>query len=223
MKQNEQRINPPPNKNHTKLLDLLQDNEQAIFNACKLEINKKEVLFHLQRNLNYVSKRIEYFITKHPQDENKLKVFLTAHGYRKLFPKMKELQEKKTILNFFSVQVYITPLNLEIPTLPVDLLEAIQNTQIKLEDYNTATKKIILTFYCQEIDWKMNKKKLKSHAYLLLLFTLGEIKYKKHIADFNCELIPQNTNGLLSLSELPEFIDYLAKINYSRKLKIFFE
>ena len=35
--------------------------------------------------------------------------------------------------------------------------------------------------------------------------------------------MPQNTNGLLSLSELPEFIDYLAKINYNRKLKIFFE
>lgn len=136
---------------------------------------------------------------------------------------MKELQEKIPILEFFSVQVYITPLNLEVPSLPADLLEAIQNTQIKLEDYNTATKKIILVLYCKENIWELNKKRMERYGYLLLLFTLGEIKYKKHIEDFNCELIPVNTNGLLSLSELPEFIDYLAKIIYSRKLKIFFE
>ena len=103
-------LNPRQIKTIQNFWTWFQDNEQAIYNACKLEINKDEVLFHLQRNLNYVSKRIEYFITKHPQDENKLKVFITAHGYRKLFPKMKELQEKTPILNFFSVQVYRSPL-----------------------------------------------------------------------------------------------------------------
>ena len=216
-------LNPRQIKTIQNFWTWFQDNEQAIYNACKLEINKDEVFFHLERNLNYVSKRIEYLITKHPQNENKFKVFITAHGYRKLFPKMKELQEKASILNFFSIQVYITPLNLEIATLPMDLLEAIQNTQIKLEDYNTATKKIILTLYCYEKIMQLNNTKIKRHAYLLLLFTLGELKYKKHIYDFKCKVMPQNTNGLLSLSELPEFIDYLAKINYSRKLKIFFE
>jgi hypothetical protein len=200
-----------------------QDNEQAIYNACKLEINKKEVLFHLQRNLNYVSKRIEYFITNHPQNEDKLKLFFTAHGYKKLFPKMNELEQKTPTLQYFSIQVFITPLNLENPTIPNDLAELIQNTKIKLEDYNIATKKIILTLYGNKNTMQISKKKLERNAYILLLFTLGEIKYKKHIYDFNCEVMPQNTNGLLSLSELPEFIDYLAKINYSRKLKIFFE
>ena len=216
-------LNPRQIKTIQNFWNWFQDNEQAIYNACKLEINKDEVFFHLERNLNYVSKRIEYLITKHPQNENKFKVFITAHGYRKLFPKMKELQEKAPILNFFSIQVYITPLNLEIATLPKDLLEAIQNTQIKLENYNTATKKIILTLYCKENNWELNKKIMERYAFLLLLFTIGEIKFKKHIEDFNCEVIPQNTYGLLTLSELPEFIDYLAKINFSRKLKIFFE
>ncbi len=216
-------LNPRQIKTIQNFWTWFQDNEQAIYNACKLEINKEEVLFHLQRNLNYVSKRIEYFITKHPQDENKLKVFITAHGYRKLFPKMKELQEKTPILNFFSIQVYITSLNLENPTIPDDLTGLIQNTKIKLEDYNIATKKIILTLYSNKNTMQISKKKLERNAYILLLFTLGEVKYKKHIYDFNCEVMPPNTNGLLSLSELPEFIDYLAKINYSRKLKIFFE
>jgi hypothetical protein len=150
-------LNPRQIKTIQNFWTWFQDNEQAIYNACKLEINKDEVLFHLQRNLNYVSKRIEYFITSHPQDENKLKVFITAHGYRKLFPKMKELQEKTPFLNFFSIQVYITQLNLEIPLLPNDLLEAIQNTHIKLEDYNTATKKIVLTLYGNENSMKLQQ------------------------------------------------------------------
>ncbi|MBM6499774.1 hypothetical protein [Flavobacterium macrobrachii] len=216
-------LNPRQIKTIQNFWNWFQDNEQAIYNACKLEINKDEVLFRLQRNLNYVSKRIEYFITNHPQNENKLKVFFTAHGYKKLFPKMNELEEKIPSLQYFAIQVYITPLNLENPTISSDLAELIQNTKIKLEDYNTASKKIILSVYFNEQDLNENKRKIEIKAYRLLLFTLGEVKYKKHIANFNCETIPPNFNGLLTLSKLPEFIDYLAKINYSRKLKIFFE
>jgi hypothetical protein len=216
-------LNPRQIKTIQNFWTWFQDNEQTIYNAYKLEINKDEVLNHLERNLYYVSKRMEYFITKHPQDDNKLKVFLTAQGYKKLFPKMKELQDKIPSLQFFSIQVYITPLNLEIPMLPTDLLETIKSTQIKLEDYNAATKKIVLTLYGKENNWNMNKQQVKRHAYHLLLFTLGEVNYKKHIADFNYKTLPSNSQGLLSLTELPEFIDYLAKIKYSRKLKIFFE
>jgi hypothetical protein len=58
---------------------------------------------------------------------------------------------------------------------------------------------------------------------LAIMFTLGEVNYKKHIADFEIKQIHKKTSGLLQLSELPEFIEYLSKINYSRKLKIFFE
>jgi hypothetical protein len=200
-----------------------QQNEQAIYNSCKLEINKKEVLFDLKKNLNYVSKRIEYCITNHPQIESKLKLFLTAHGYRKLYPKMNALEEMSLSFEKFAIQVYITPLNIDNQTIPSKLVEAIKNTQIKLEDYNTATKKIKISLYFDKQFIFQNKNQIDKYAYLLLLFTLGEVKYKKHVADCNCETLLPNTYDLLSLSELPEFIEYLSKINYNRKLKIFFE
>ncbi len=49
-------------KNIQNFWNWFQDNEQAIYHACKLEINKEEVFFHIQRNLNYISKRIEIII-----------------------------------------------------------------------------------------------------------------------------------------------------------------
>ena len=216
-------LNPRQQKTIQNFWNWFQDNEQTIYHALKLEINKEQVVLNLERNLNYVSKRIEYIITEHPQKNNKLKLFLTAHGYRKLFPKMKALEEKIPILEHFSIQVYITPLNQENPTIPANLIETIKNTCIKLEDYNIASKKILLTLYFDEKIMQLEEKRIDRYAYLLLLFTLGEFKYKKHVYDFKFQQVPENTNGLLSLSELPEFIDYLAKINYSRKLKIFFE
>ena len=55
-------LNPRQIKTIQNFWNWFQDNEQAIYNACKLEINKDEVLFNLERNFNYVSKRIEHFI-----------------------------------------------------------------------------------------------------------------------------------------------------------------
>ena len=99
----------------------------------------------------------------------------------------------------------------------------IKSIFIKLEDYNTASKKIIVTLYMPENISNEDKVYSRKYVKSLLRFTLGEIIFKKHIKEVQFKPLPRNTNGLLSLSELPEFIDYLAKINYSRKLKIFFE
>ena len=91
-----------------------------------------------------------------------------------------------------------------------------QQVFIKLEDYNTATKKVVLIIYAPESLEKFNLS-------FLLYFTLGEVNYKKHIKEVYYRPLPKSTNGLLLLSELPEYIDFLAKINYNRKLKIFLE
>jgi hypothetical protein len=194
-----------------------QDNEQAIYNASKFDINKGEVYFHLQRNLYYISKRLEIIIYEVPNQNDKLHVMITALGYKKLFPKLILLGDTAPKFKYFTINTFIKPLTQENEKgLPTFIAILMKQTLIKLEDYNTSTKKIILTIYIPE--------KLKnSDLSLLLYFILGEVKYKKHIKEVYFKPLPKNTNGLLSLSELPEFIDYLAKINYSRKLKIFFE
>lgn len=107
--------------------------------------------------------------------------------------------------------------------IPEGLKEIINQTWIKLEDYNISTKKVKITLYIPENFEFENEYQTFISGELAILFTLGEVNFKKHIADFEIKQIAKLPNGLLQLSELPEFIEYLSKINYSRKLKILFE
>jgi hypothetical protein len=210
-------LNPRQIKTIQNFWTWFQDNEQAIYNACKLEIKKEEVFFHIQRNLNYISKRIEIIIYEIPNQVNKLHIMITALGYKKLFPKVIALGDTAPKLEHFTIHTFIKPLTPDNKyILPSFISIAMQQIFIKLEDYNTATKKVVLIVYTPESLEKFNLS-------FLLYFILGEVKYKKHIKEVYFKPLPKNTNGLLSLSELPEFIDYLAKINYSRKLKVFFD
>ena len=204
-------------KNIQNFWNWFQDNEQAIYHACKLEINKEEVFFHIQRNLNYISKRIEIIIYEVPNQVNNLHIMISASGYKKLFPKVIALGDAAPKLEHFTIHTFIKPIALDNKhILPSFISIAMQQVFIKLEDYNTATKKVVLIIYAPESIGKFNLS-------FLLYFTLGEVNYKKHIKEVYYRPLPKSTNGLLLLSELPEYIDFLAKINYNRKLKIFLE
>ena len=210
-------LNPRQIKTIQNFWNWFQDNEQAIYHACKLEINKEEVFFHIQRNLNYISKRIEIIIYEVPNQVNKLHIMISALGNKKLFPKVIALGDTAPKLEHFTIHTFIKPIALDNKhILPSFISIAMQQVFIKLEDYNTATKKVVLIIYAPESMEKFNLS-------FLLYFTLGEVNYKKHIKEVYYRPLPKSTNGLLLLSELPEYIDFLAKINYNRKLKIFLE
>ena len=217
-------LNPRQIKTIQNFWTWFQQNEQTIYHAYKLGINSDEVIENLHRNLNYVSKRIVIYIYMQNNHPNKFCVLFSAHGYRKLFPKIIALGENKPRLEYFTAQTFLKPLCTENKNQFSDkIIEMINSIFIKLEDYNIASKKVILTLYYPNSLTGEDKLNSKQYLKTLLRFTLGEVNYKKHIKEVHFKPIPRNTNGLLSLSELPEFIDYLAKINYSRKLKIFFE
>ena len=217
-------LNPRQIKTIQNFWTWFQQNEQAIYHAYKLGINSDEVIENLHRNLNYVSKRIVIYIYTQNNHPNKFCILFSAHGYRKLFPKIMALGEKVPRLEYFTAHTFLKPLCMDNKNQFSDkIIEMINSIFIKLEDYNTASKKVILTLYYPNSLTGEDKLNSKQYVKTLLRFTLGEVNYKKHIKEVYFKPLPRNTNGLLSLSELPEFIDYLAKINYSRKLKILFE
>ena len=217
-------LNPRQIKTIQNFWTWFQQNEQAIYHAYKLGINSDEVIENLHRNLNYVSKRIECFFLENSSESQKHQIIFSAYGYKKLFPKLVALGDTAPRLEHFSVQTFIKPLTPEnYNQIPEVFNKIIQQSLIKLDDYNISSKKVKITLYLPENFEFENEYQLFVSAELAIMFTLGEVNYKKHIADFEVKQITKKTNGLLQLSELPEFIEYLSKINYSRKLKIFFE
>jgi hypothetical protein len=217
-------LNPRQQKTIKNFWTWFQQNEQAIYHAYKLGINSDEVIENLHRNLNYVSKRIVIYIYTQNNQPNKFCFLFSAHGYQKLFPKIIALGENKPRLEYFTANTFLKPLCADNKNqFSEKIIEMIGSIFIKLEDYNIASKKVIITLYYPEGLTKEDKVNSRLYIKTLLRFTLGEVNYKKHIKDVYYKSLPKNTSGLLSLTELPEFIDYLAKINYSRKLKIFFE
>ena len=200
-----------------------QDNEQALSFAITMGINEQEVIKNFDRNLNYISKRLTVIIMKGTASDNKLNLFFSARGNKKLFPKVAAIKEHAVPSEYFRIHSFIKPYTDENETfLNENKIKKLKNTQIKLEDYNTASKKIILTLYLQKENYE-NSENLKVEAETLLLFTLGEVTYKRHISDFKVAIVPEKATGLLALSELQEFINYLTKINYNRKLKLLFQ
>ena len=201
-----------------------QDNEKTIYYAVKLGINTDEVIKYFDQNLDYVSKRIECFFLENTSESQKHQIIFSAYGYKKLFPKLIALGDTAPRLEHFSVQTFIKPLTPEnYNQIPEGFYKIIKQSLIKLDDYNISSKKVKITLYLSENFEFENEYQLFVSAELAIMFTLGEVNYKKHIADFEVKQTSKNSNGLLQLLELPEFIEYLSKINYSRKLKIFFE
>ena len=201
-----------------------QDNEKTIFYAVKLGINTDEVMKYFDQNLDYVSKRIECFFIEKSEESQKHQIIFSAYGYKKLFPKLITLGDSAPKLEYFTVQTFIKPLTPEnFNQIPEGIKMIINQSLIKLDDYNISTKKVKITLYLHNELGYDNEIQTFYTAELAIMFTLGEVNYKKHMADFEVQQIAKSTNGLLQLTELPEFIEYLAKINYSRKLKIFFE
>ena len=217
-------LNPRQIKTIQNFWTWFQDNEKTIYYAVKLGINTDEVIKYFDQNLDYVSKRIECFFLENSSESQKHQIIFSAYGYKKLFPKLVALGDTAPRLEHFSVQTFIKPLTPEnYNQIPEVFNKFIQQSLIKLDDYNISSKKVKITLYLPENFEFENEYQLFVSAELAIMFTLGEVNYKKHIADFEVKQTSKKTNGLLQLSKLPEFIEYLSKINYSRKLKIFFE
>ena len=88
-----------------------------------------------------------------------------------------------------------------------------------LVDYNITTKQLIINLYVPTYDRIKEFDKIESNLKYLVMEVIGEIAFRKHIKNIDFLELPEATYGLLSLIELPEYIDYLYKIN-SRKMNI---
>lgn len=202
-----------------------QDNELAIKHAFTLGINSEEVISHLLRNLDYVSKRIGYVVKIPKNEEKKCLIIFTGGGYRKLFPKLVALEEQAPALKYFKPQAFIKPLE-NIQEIKNDTANTLMSNnreitiihlQFSLLDFNIATKQLKIAIYVpNDVEMGSQEEQYNNMKYVLMEI-IGELNYRKHIKYFEIIATAKNPVGLLDLLDLQVYIDYLYKINSRKK------
>jgi hypothetical protein len=198
----------------------VEDNQTTIFNAYVVGINTAEVAMHFNRNLNYISKQIDCLLFY--QDET-LKLLFTAQGYRKLFPKLIALEENAPKLSRVTPIIFIKPitnkeryLKKEDGYLSIFKQELkISDLYLQLDNYNKTTKKIDITVFHPYKD----SDKMQNAILFIIMFVIGEIAFKKHLKNIEIKPITNNSNGLLQLIEIDEYIAYLYSCMAYKRIK----
>lgn len=91
--------------------------------------------------------------------------------------------------------------------------------QLALTDYNITTKQLKINIYIPHYNKFKEYEDLKSEFVWILMHIIGEIANRKHIKEFQLHQMPLEPIGLLSFIELPDFNDYLYKINSRNKTR----
>jgi hypothetical protein len=215
-------------KQITTFWNYFKKNEQEIFNAFVLGLNKQEVIHLTVKKLDGVSKRIGFIIEPPRGFEEKYKIVFTGYGYRKLFPKMMALENQAPELKHYIAQAFIKPLEdtrsyregTDDPCICKNFEIKISEVQIALIDYNIATKKIKIDLYLPDYNYLKHFEDLKPNLDWIVMQVIGEIAFRKHIKEIQLNQMPVEPIGLLPLIDLPDFIAYLYKINSRRKTRM---
>lgn len=137
------------------------------------------------------------------------------------------LENQVPILKHFTAQTFIKPLeDTEIykdgtddPCVCKNFEIKISEIQMALLDYNIAKKQIKIDLYLPDYNELKRYDDLESTIDYIVMQVIGEIAFRKHMREINLHQMPLEPKGLISLIELPDFIDYLYKINSRKKTR----
>ena len=91
--------------------------------------------------------------------------------------------------------------------------------KMELTEYKVATKQIRIKVYVPQYDHIQHNADLVHHIHWIVMQVLGEVNYRKHIREIQLHQMPLKPEGLLDITELPDFIVYLYPINSRRKTR----
>jgi len=205
-----------------------QNNEKAINNALLLDKNAEEILIQLEKKLKSISKKIGFLIDDSISNEDKYTIIFTAGGCPQLFPILLALEEQAPTLQYFTPQAFIKPFTNTIPYKNGTDLPYIYKTyeikiselQLALVDYDSDTKQLNILVYLPNYYDLIVNEDLEANIDFIIMQIIGEIAFLKHIKQILLAPLLQSLSGLLGIIELPDYIDYLHKINSKNKTRI---
>jgi hypothetical protein len=203
-------------------------NEMQILEAFTQNIEHDETFKILNKKLNYVSKRIGFILIGSKSKTAKIKLIITAHGYKKLFPKVNGLIKNAPKLNNWEFQAFIQPkIDLEVFKQGMDKPYIFQDFELKTSElyfkpleFNTFKKNMKIVVYLKNYKYHFDNDSIDEAVYIIIQDLIGEENFKKTIDLVQLAQLPENPKNLVHLYELQEYIDFLYKINRRVKIEI---
>lgn len=203
-------------------------NEIQILEAFTTLTKHDEVFNQLNRKLSYVSKRIGFILVGRKSNSEKVKLIITAHGYRKLYPKVNALINNAPKSIHWDFQAFIQPnKDIEMFKQGIDNPYIFQDFELKTSElyfkpleFNTFQKKMKIVVYLKNYKYHFDNDAIDEAVYIIIQDLIGEENFKKTISLVQLAQLPENPLNLVHLYELQEYIDFLNKINRRVKIEI---
>ncbi len=205
-----------------------EQNEVQILEAFTTLTKHDEVFNQLNRKLSYVSKRIGLILVGRKSNSEKVKLIITAHGYRKLYPKVNALINNAPKSIHWDFQAFIQPnKDIEMFKQGIDNPYIFQDFEIKTSElyfkpleFNTFQKKMKIVVYLKNYKYHFDNDSIEEAVYIIIQDLIGEENFKKTIDLVQLAQLPENPKNLVHLYELQEYIDLLNKLNRRVKIEI---
>ncbi len=203
-------------------------NEIQIVEAFTVNSKHDEVFNHLNRKISYVSKRIGFILVGRKSNDEKVKMIITAHGYRKLYPKVNALIDNAPKSIHWDFQAFIKPHeDIEIFKQGLDNPYIFQDFELKTSElyfkpleFNTFQKKMKIVVYLKNYKYHFDNNAIDEAIYIIIQDLVGEENFKKTISLVQLAQLPENPQFLIHLYELQEYIDLLNNLNRRVKIEI---
>lgn len=204
------------------------ENESQIKTEFFKNSKESEIFNLLDKKIRYVSKRIGFTILRLQTNPQKLKLTITAHGYRKLFPKVDGLIDNSPKLQNWEFLAFIKPnTDLDIykeardfPFVFFDAKVKISEMYFKPIEFNSNTKKMKIEVFVKNYNEHESTHNFKKLVNIILKDLIGEINYKRNISHVKISRLPNNPVNLIHLYEIFEYVDFLNKISQKIKIEI---
>lgn len=203
------------------------ENERQIF--LEFIENDEELPYTNQLRVKFskLSKRIEW-ICVGESETGKLKMVLSADGYRKLIPKINAIIENAPLVEYWEFKNLFQPnTNLESIKEGLDLGYKFFDFSLKTSDlyftileYNTVYKKMKIQVFLKNKERIFSSNHLDFAIELTLKELIGEMNLRRHISSVQKAPLPENKNKLIPLYKLQQYIDFLKRINKKNGINI---
>jgi hypothetical protein len=215
------KLTPSTHKKITSFWRWFLNHEIEIIKAILYQENYNQVFDALNKKLNTISTQIGFVIKGTDNPNQKLKIIFTAHGNKKLMPKVEAITQNAPTFLHWEVQSFIKPTEdieqfkqgLDETYIFPDFELKTSEAYFSILDYNIEKKKLNLIVYLKNYRFHFDNSFLQEAVYIMVEDLVGEMAVKKHISFVQLSQLSDNPKNLIRLYELQEYIEKINTIN----------